>query len=1811
MSRSNKNDDILRLQQKLRIEEALERVREAALKMQATGDLSATSAILFQELKKLGIESLRSGVCIIDWEANSSEVWLTTESKGNAEIKVVGKADGAQHPMYNEWYQTGRDGKPYFYRVLQGQKLRHYYHITANHLRLPELDQLNPQEHFYGFFFQQGSLNVVSETSLTSDQCDTMLRFARAFGLIYTRFLDLQKAEKQAREAQIETALERIRAKGMAMHHTSELQDVILIVAKQLQNLDIDINGGAFICINKDLDDQMCFWGANGAGDYAEQACIPFFDRPIYTKMLNAIQTRSKGLLAEWYTHDEKHEFFYHLFQHYSTDVLSKKRQRELLNRKGGYARSIAISDHTSVMIIDHFGRRFSDEENAILVRVGAVFEQTYLRFLDLKKAETQAREAQIEVALERVRSKSMAMHESKDLHTVSLVVFEQLEELGVFMHAALIHENLDDKIMQHFWVAANGQIYSEITDIPITRNAFFTRFVEAQKSGEKFFTQSLSKAQKNNFFKHYFTKSSHTNVPEERRDFIYNGRGLNRSTAIHENTAISIMRYDRMAYSPEENDLIRRFALVFQQAYRRFLDLKKAEAQAREAQIETALERVRARTMAMHQSGELAEVARVIYEQLGSLGITNDLNRLSIELYDWNHREITHWITELGGEELMQSFKIPMDGAEPWTSEGIDEPFTAVFDQLAQTEPEKRKDLTEVLDYEGRQYDALLRFSVDQGIVNDEVLREIEKGNIPRKWISHYTFFSHGSLILGSIQKINSEDFLTLQRFAVVFEQSYTRFLDLQKAETQAREAQIEAALERIRSRTMAMHQSQDLHTVVTLLFDQLASLGLVMNSALIHVDLEDSKMQHFWGAANGQVYPDLIHIPITRNAFFTRFIQAREQGEHFYTQILNKRQKDNWFKLVFTKSTLTQVTRERKDFIYAQKGLARSTALHENTALTIQRYDKIPYSSEENEIIRRFAQVFQQTYTRFLDLKKAEAQAREAQIEAALERVRARAMAMHRSEDLAETSTILFEEMTDLGIEARRVGFCTFEDEGEIMKIWSTVRDKNGKARLVVGKLRSTQHPLLSRMTNAWRKKESFHTAELHGQDLQNYYQTLESELAFPKGYKRSVMSAAVSEFYHNCYFETGCIYAFGPKAFNSDQLHLMERFTHAFDLTYRRFLDLKQAEERAREAEVEAALERVRAKAMAMHSSTDLTATISLLVAELEGLDIHPMRCGFGRVIFESRKAELYLAKQDQGGHKIELVATVSLTGHPVFEGIYDAWKSQEEYLPVLEGRSMTSYYKRLQKFMDVERPPKGTVQYGYFIWYDDVGLYAWSGEPYSEAMKSIYRKFAAVLGLTYNRYSDLKDAEARALKAKREASLDRVRAEIASMRTSDDLKKITPLIWRELITLEIPFFRCGLFIVGEEEKLIKVFLTTPDGKSLAAYDIPFSSSDFVDNMLQSWRGQEILSLQWNREQFVEFTNSIFQQGILEDVRDYQGAEDPPEKLALHFIPFSQGMLYVGSEDPLADEQLEVVRGLSNAFSVAYARYEDFEQLEKAKASLENTLAELKSAQSQLIQAEKMASLGELTAGIAHEIQNPLNFVNNFSELSTELLDELIEEIKMGKTEEFREITDNIQQNLQKIVHHGKRAEGIVRAMLQHSRTGARQKASIDINALCMEYMKLAYHGMRARDKSFQVDYQLKLEEGLPKVEVISDEIGRVLLNLLGNAFHEVHEKRLRMKGAQITESFQPQVVLSSKQQNGQIIISVRDNADGVPEGIRDKIFQPFFTTKPTGEGTGLGLSLSYDIVRSHGGELMLNTEVGQGSDFYFTLPLSRVS
>ncbi|MGN6250099.1 MAG: sensor histidine kinase [Ginsengibacter sp.] len=876
------------------------------------------------------------------------------------------------------------------------------------------------------------------------------------------------------------------------------------------------------------------------------------------------------------------------------------------------------------------------------------------------------------------------------------------------------------------------------------------------------------------------------------------------------------------------------------------------------------------------------------------------------------------------------------------------------------------------------------------------------------------------------------------------------------------------------------------------------------------------------------------------------------------------------------------------------------------------------IERSAESTRLLERFASVFEQTYTRFLDLQKAEAQAKEAQIEVALERVRARAMAMHASQELKEIALELRKQMGLLGQkELETCAIHLYDESPDYFQSWAALRAPNTEGDIIQRESNFPKHgvKIIEEMMECYQSNKQDYVLINAGAKAQEFFEMVKQH----SGKVFEVLSESfkglaqedIKAYWSVADFKGGSLVMTTMVEPEETTRALLRRFANVFGLAYRRFMDLKQAEAQAREATIEAALEKVRGKAMAMHNSNDVAVTASMVFTELRKLGIKPIRCGVGLLSNESRKAGLYSATSSTNEDSLSLIGWVQLEKHPVLEKIYESWLRQGDYFPELEGEQLISYYKLLLAGLPVPVPDFSNEQkqFGHFISFSVGCLYAWSEIPYKAEEINVLKRFAGIIDLTFRRYLELQQSEANAKEAVRQAVLDRIRADIASMRTTADLNRIIPLVWNELTILGLPFIRCGVFIMDNEHQLIHTFLSTPEGKAIAAFQIPYDTPGKIKMIPLNWQNNTAYIDHWNDTDFTDFANTLLEQEVIDSAGEYL-AGVPHGGFYLHFLPFLQGMMYVGNTTELNDEELSLVQSVADAFSTAYARYEDFNKLEEAKKQVEKTLVELKQTQQQLVQSEKMASLGELTAGIAHEIQNPLNFVNNFSEVSNEMVDEMKEELTSGNAQLAMDIADDLKQNLEKILHHGKRADAIVKGMLQHSRKSTGQKEPTDINALCDEYLRLSFHGSRAKDKSFNSTIETAYDESIGKINIVPQDIGRVLLNLFNNAFYAVNEKQKAIINEENPEKnilYEPTVCVNTHKEKDRVTITVKDNGGGIPEKIREKIFQPFFTTKPTGSGTGLGLSLSYDIVKAHGGEIKVKSKEGEGTEFIIDLPI----
>ncbi len=832
-----------------------------------------------------------------------------------------------------------------------------------------------------------------------------------------------------------------------------------------------------------------------------------------------------------------------------------------------------------------------------------------------------------------------------------------------------------------------------------------------------------------------------------------------------------------------------------------------------------------------------------------------------------------------------------------------------------------------------------------------------------------------------------------------------------------------------------------------------------------------------------------------------------------------------------------------------------------------------------------------------------------RESALQAALERVRTQSMGAEHGDDTADFAVTVFDELRGLGVPVLQVGLSGGPEGGEDDRetaAWTAGFDASGAPRAGRATATLAGHPTLDAAFEAGQGGATL-VERLDGPAFEAYLRA--GAAAYPASYAdRVVERAPRAEEYHVVYVPAGgpahltAVLSAAPTA---GALDALRRFAALFGLAHARHRDLQRAEGLARTSQVEAALERVRARARAMRRSDAHGAVVEVVRRELDGLAEGVARSGVAVVDGFARTATFWARHPAEGDDRPLAHGVIPLSRHPLYEAVFDTWRRQKDLSYILEGDGLLSYYALVGRSAfgtpDAPYTPGGGREYVHAVPYPAGLLYAFAAHPFSEATVQVMQRLAGAFHFAHTRARDLERAEAQRRDAVQQASVDRVRAEIAQMRTVADLDQITPLVGRELTALGVPFFRCAVFIVDDARRDVQVYLATPEGRALASVSLAFGSHPLVDRVVDHWHRQEVLADQWDAGQMEAWA------GLFGEHRQHTaaavGLDAPSQTLALLFAPFAQGMLFVESAETLPNEDVAAVQALADAFAVAYARYDDYRQLEAKTAEVVRALADLRATQEQLVQSEKLASLGAVTAGIAHEIKNPLNFVNNFAILIAEIVDELDADLAAGASvEALRTTLDDLKANAETIAKHGQRADGIVRGMLQHARGGKGLPEPVDLNALVEEHVALAYHGKRAQTPGLSALVERDYDADAGRVVVVPQDIGRVLINLVNNALDAV-----QARAATADRDYTPAVHVRTARAGNSVVVRVEDNGTGIAPDALARVFEPFFTTKPPGAGTGLGLSISHDIVaQGHGGSLRVESVPGQGAAFVVTLP-----
>ena len=1032
---------------------------------------------------------------------------------------------------------------------------------------------------------------------------------------------------------------------------------------------------------------------------------------------------------------------------------------------------------------------------------------------------------------------------------------------------------------------------------------------------------------------------------------------------------------------------------------------------------------------------------------------------------------------------------------------------------------------------------------------------------------------------------------------------------------EEKNRELEIDTALEKVRSVTMAMRKPEDLAGIGETIFFELKSLDfkdLRNTEIIINNDIKETIISYYYSDYG---VTGIIDVDYKTNDIVKSWAdQLRKADDAFAEIIILENEMSTWRKYREEVGYLPDPKlNEAKEVYYYSYSIGMG-------GLSISTFK--PVGDEQIKILERFRNVFNLSYQRYTDIEKAEAQARDAQIELALERVRARTMAMQKSEELAETVSVLFMQLLGLGVQSsqlRTCGIVTFKENKPEGEIWIT--DITGEIIEESFIAPFDEAPAYKTIYSNWKKNEKFLELNLKGNALLEHLSFVKKYSAVPNIKLEQIKKDYSEIFFHVMFFSQG--YLFIVSYVRLTGYHeIFKRFQFVFQQSYTRFLDLKKAEAQSREAMIEAALERTRTQSMIMQHSNELDDTLRVFHEQVLLLGIDSA-FSFLWLPDEEKEKHIFWAIWEEGKvgstvYKNKAINYPLDRNEPATKQCLIDWESNEpihSYAVSPEG--VENYFEAWAALFEGAEKLKPEHFTGGLFYVEAFMKYGCFGVMVENDLTNDERKILGRLAIeferTYTRFLDLQKAEAQVRESQIEAALERVRARALAMQQPEELKAVAEVLRHEMGLLGVEELETSsIYLHDEHSQKAECWYALKDlhhdEKMLVTDHFPLDLND-------TWVGREMF-------QFYEspgMLTSIVMKGaerkewinycekLSVPLRGYYGDVVPDR--TYHLYKFSHGYIGAASAGDISVESWGLLKRAASVFSLAYSRFRDLsqartdlKQLKEEKKRAEDALTELKATQTQLIQSEKMASLGELTAGIAHEIQNPLNFVNNFSDVNAELLDELLGEAEKGNFQEVKDLVTDIRENEQKINHHGKRADAIVKGMLQHSRASNDQKEMTDINALADEYLRLAYHGLRAKDKSFNATLKTAFDPSIGKIQVIPQDIGRVLLNLYNNAFYAVHERNKLGEA-----NYEPTVEVITELKDEKIQILVKDNGTGISEKLKEKIFQPFFTTKPTGQGTGLGLSLSYDIVKAHGGNLKLQTKDDEGTTFLIQLAI----
>src|SRR6056297_303302 len=1511
------------------VELALERVRARTMAMQRSDELIETSELMFEQIKNLGIELWSCGFSL--W--NDDDSYFMGYNPGpDGKMGTPLRIPLTEDVFFTTIREAKRRGDDFLVFESEGESLKQTYRYMDN---LPVVGEnmrgiveagypLPTYQVTHCGFFSKGHLMFITQEP-NPDAVDIFKRFTNVFDQTYTRFLDLQKAETQAREAQIELSLERIRAQATAMQESSDLLDIVVTMRTEFVNLGHEAH---YFWHMRWLPER--YDKAMTSGDGSRIGMVMTLPRHIHGDI---------EALAEW---EKSNKPTYVLAMDVDTAVDYVDKMISLgdfeqldpqaptlddIRHIGGLTFIMARTTHGEIGY-SLPGVVPDPPKDAVdtLVRFAGVFDLAYRRFEDLKKAEAQARENQIELALERVRARTMAMQKSEELAEVAFVLFEQLRELGADLWGTGfgLCDKTSDK--DSFWFANENGVFPPVA-IPNTTDPAHSKMYEGWKAGKDFLALEASGKKLKS---HYDYMLSLHEVKSFFQKILDEGLSLPEwqqwNAAYFKHGYLLIITLEPYP----DPDILVRFAGVFDQTYTRFLDLKNAEAQAKEANIQLALERVRAKTMAMKTQGDLLGIIELFGEQLNAVDVRFD----DVTIIDGpitKNRDWELWSFVPEAENLSHKILIPY----------IDTPY---FTKTAEAveEYEKTGNPIQVKSFTKKEKDEFIdHYRKYAPEVVDEV-SDLVYANPGSVILDAFLEEVTISLVRWDLELYTDEELEIFERFAKEFRRTYIRFLDIIKAEEQARESEIQLALERVRAKSMAMHKSDELADLSMELVQQVQALGIETWFCAFNIydDHPDGSLE--WGSNGQGTFPKY---RTRREGVFLDYYEAGQRGEALLINEIGEEEcPAHYHYLCSLPGVGDQLLKIKAEGIPFPDSQIDHVAFFKYGYILFITFEPVP---ESHDIFKRFASVFQQTYTRFLDLQKSEEQAKEAQIEAALERVRSRSLAMHKTDELQDVVRVVAEELKNTGVILDTGGavICTYFQDSKDVIHWTATDDPTHPS--VPYLLPYFENELFD---EAWESKSrgDDYFAKVFSYDVKNAFFSHAFEHSeyrqLPDEYKKIILESK-SHGIAWAWAENSAIMipSIQGDLPSEEEKKTLIRFAKVFEQSFIRFLDLQKAEDQAREAKIEAALEKVRSRTMGMQSSEDLPEVANMLFLEVQALGIPAWSSGFNILAEDKKSAAAWMSSEGT----IQDPFTLRLYGEASFDEMGDFIRRNEPFMvQELGGGALREHYKYMKTFPDLKPTFKKleeqglslpTYQINHLCKFSHGFLLFITYEPVPDA-HDIFKRFTNVFDQTYTRFLDLKKSEKQAVEATKQASLDRVRGEIASMRSSDELKEVAVELREEMGALGVEELETSsIYIHDDTSGLTQCWFTIKDsddpGKSVTDQMMIDLQDTLVGRQMDEFyqSDQDSTSILMKGGQRIEWIRYCEEKSDLFGKSEFYG-ETIPER-TYHLYKFSNGFLGAASPGEISDESWDLMRRATNVFSLAYTRFRDLQKADES--------------------------------------------------------------------------------------------------------------------------------------------------------------------------------------------------------------------------------------------------------------------------------------